>query len=105
MVSKHVDLAIRGKRTPVGHLHGHALVVIEDSNSRHRTPPSPKGAQLQLASPPGPGTRVSVGRLPCWLCTTLAVCGSHGNCRRRCDLADAAPKKIFTRPSTWRMLF
>src|SRR5262249_28174464 len=39
MVSKHLYLAIRGEGTPVGHFQGHTLVVVEDRNSRHRTPP------------------------------------------------------------------
>src|SRR2546422_8448269 len=73
MVSKHLDLAIRGKRTPVGHLQGHALVVVEDRNSRHRIPPWPKQRQ---------GLRA--GQTTAWICQRVPAPGdqSYGGCRR-----------------------
>src|SRR4051812_34419720 len=39
MIPEDLHLAISGEHIPVGHLQSHPLVVVEDSNFRHRTPP------------------------------------------------------------------
>ena len=63
MVPKHLDLAIRGEGTPVGHFQGHTLVVVEDRNSRHRTSPynrcfpTPNGRADPASPGPGPDGR------------------------------------------------
>src|SRR5712691_4881174 len=54
MIPEDLNATIRSQRAPVGHLQRHALVVVENRNPSHRTPPllcllSPAEAEKQIS--------------------------------------------------------